>query len=81
MDVLHRFYCIFLQVESLFEEIRSAFLDNLPSVVWMDEDTRNYAVEKAEAVTKMLGYPDYIQDPAKLDDYYVNVSLHDDYQL
>ena len=41
----------------------------------MDEATRSYAKEKADAVSKMLGYPDFIQDPAQLDDYYVNVSL------
>ena len=62
-----------LQVESLLEEIRTAFIDNLPSVSWMDDETRDYATQKAGAVTKMLGYPDFIMDPVKLDEYYEKV--------
>ena len=55
------------------EEVRSAFTDNLPSVSWMSEETRSYATEKAHAVKKMLGYPDYILDPVKLDKHYERV--------
>lgn len=62
-----------LQVESIFEEIRTAFIENLDDLDWMDDETRTYAVKKAKAVDKMLGYPDYITDPVKLDEHYKNV--------
>lgn len=31
---------------------------------------------QAEAVFDMIGYPDWIEEPAKLDKYYENVSRH-----
>ncbi|XP_053402259.1 endothelin-converting enzyme homolog isoform X2 [Mercenaria mercenaria] len=64
-------------VESLFEEIRAAFIANLDDLEWMDDKTRAYAIEKANGVSKMLGYPDYVLDPAKLDKHYENVTLVD----
>ena len=66
---------ICLQVDGLMEEVRSAFIDNLPSVSWMSEETRSYATEKAHAVKKMLGYPGYILDPVKLDKHYERVHI------
>ena len=63
------------------EEVRSAFIENLPSVAWMSEETRSYATEKAHAVTKMLGYPDYILDPVKLDEYYEKVGKSQYYSV
>ena len=60
-------------MESLFEEIRTAFIANLDNLEWMDDSTRAYAKEKANGVDKMLGYPDYILDPKELDKHYENV--------
>ena len=58
------------------EEVRAAFIDNLPYVTWMSDKTRSYATEKAHAVKRMLGYPDYILDPVKLDKHYERVRLY-----
>lgn len=66
------------EVESLLEDIRAAFISNLPSVSWMDYQTRDYAIQKAQAVTKMLGYPDFILDPVKLDKYYEKMHLEEE---
>ncbi|KAK3607412.1 hypothetical protein CHS0354_003048 [Potamilus streckersoni] len=57
-------------VVNMFEELRKAFIDNLPAVSWMDDMTRNYAKQKAEAVGRNIGYPDWILDQAELDKYY-----------
>ena len=59
----------------MFEAIRSAFIKNLHSVDWMDDKTRNYAEEKAKAINKMLGYPDFVGNPTSLDQHYENVSI------
>ncbi len=39
-------YCWLLQAESMIEDIRTAFKNNLPSLDWMDEQTRIAAREK-----------------------------------
>ncbi|KAL4234013.1 Endothelin-converting enzyme 2 [Mactra antiquata] len=63
------------EVDTLLEEIRSSFISNLYNLNWMDDKTRQYAVEKAKSVSKMLGYPDYITDIVKLDKEYENLTL------
>ncbi|XP_052219549.1 endothelin-converting enzyme homolog isoform X2 [Dreissena polymorpha] len=63
------------EVKELLEEIRAAFISNLDDISWMDASTRDYAKVKAAAVTKMLGYPDYIADRKKLDQHYENLTL------
>ena len=72
LTVINLFGNLF-QVQHLFNEIHQAFINNLDSVEWMDEQTRAYALEKAEFVTNMLGYPDYIKDQTLLDKHYENV--------
>ncbi|XP_060085716.1 endothelin-converting enzyme homolog [Ylistrum balloti] len=63
------------QVEDILEQVRAAFISNLPSVTWMDDATREKAVEKAEKVSKKIAYPDWILDPVKLDKYYENLTV------
>ena len=69
----HKNYCAFLQVESLLATIVSEFRANLPTVNWMDEATRDKAVEKIDALSHKIGYPEYLKDPVKLDHKYYNV--------
>ncbi|XP_021353180.1 endothelin-converting enzyme homolog isoform X2 [Mizuhopecten yessoensis] len=63
------------QVEDILEQVRAAFISNLPSVTWMDDVTRAKAAEKAEHVTKKIAYPDWILDPTKLDTHYENLTI------
>ena len=91
--------------ESMIQEIKDAFIDNLPHLHWMDPDTRAFAREKvmcklqnckfaithlsgqkvvifinliqlfqADPITDMIGFPDFILDPVKLDERYDGVS-------
>jgi predicted metalloendopeptidase len=41
----------------------------------MDEPTRKEALVKFDALGLDVGYPDWILDQEKLDEYYVNVSV------
>ena len=59
--------------QSMIEEIRNAFVDNLPHLKWMDEITRELAKEKAIAITDMIGFPDFILNNTKLDEKYDGV--------
>ncbi|RWS21777.1 Endothelin-converting enzyme 2-like protein [Leptotrombidium deliense] len=61
--------------ESMIEEIKDAFKHNLPNLKWMDADTRKLAIEKADAITDMIGFPDFITDPKKLDEKYEGVCI------
>lgn len=54
------------QVQEILENLEVAFMDLLPSVTWMEPSTRDYAVRKARAMKKHMGYPDWILDDAKV---------------
>ena len=54
------------QVQEILEDLEVAFMDLLPSVTWMEPGTRDYAVRKARAMKKHMGYPDWILDDAKV---------------
>jgi len=62
-------------VTDILSEIRQTFVHNLPSVSWMDKLTRHRAMVKADGIIQKIGYPEFIKDPAKLDDYYAKVNL------
>lgn len=63
------------QAEEIFNEIRKAFKENLKNLSWMDEETKAMAEEKADLISGMFGFPDYILDPEKLDDKYDDLQI------
>lgn len=56
--------------EQMIDEIRRAFTMNLKNLQWMDAETRKAAEEKANAITDMIGFPDFILNPSDLDERY-----------
>jgi predicted metalloendopeptidase len=48
--------------EEMVDGIFDAFRGNLPALVWMDDETRAKAVEKANAFIAKLGYPNKWKD-------------------
>ncbi|XP_076804289.1 membrane metallo-endopeptidase-like 1 [Clavelina lepadiformis] len=56
-------------VEKMVENLRKTFRKMLATYKWIDQQTRNKAVEKLEFVWTLLAYPDYIVDKSnpKLD--------------
>ncbi|CAO1405438.1 unnamed protein product [Diamesa hyperborea] len=65
------------QAEDMINEIRTAFKDNLSKLNWMDKETRTLADEKADAISDMIGFPDYILDPVQLDEKYKDLEISD----
>ena len=59
----------------MIDEVKAAFKSNLPYLTWMDPKTRKAAVEKANAVVDMIGFPKYILNDTRLDDEYHLVSV------
>lgn len=62
------------RAEEMIYSIRNAFKDNLPNLSWMDDRTRQLAREKADHINQMIGFPDFILSPEKLNGKYEGVS-------
>ncbi|XP_064461108.1 endothelin-converting enzyme homolog isoform X2 [Ornithodoros turicata] len=56
--------------QNMIQEVKDAFKNNLPLLKWMDPETRELAKEKADAINNMIGFPDFITNPKKLDEKY-----------
>ncbi|KAM7398723.1 hypothetical protein PAMP_018040 [Pampus punctatissimus] len=64
--------------EEMINEIRSAFKEALDQLSWMDDQTRQAAKNKADAIYDMIGFPEFILDPKELDDVYDGYDVSDD---
>lgn len=58
------------QAEKMIDQVRKAFTKNLKNLDWMDAETRRAAEEKANAITDMVGFPNFILKPNELDERY-----------
>ncbi|KPI97453.1 Endothelin-converting enzyme 1 [Papilio xuthus] len=63
------------QGEIMIDHIRTAFKDNLKNLDWMDAETRQAAEIKADAITDMIGFPDYILNKEELDKQYSDLEV------
>lgn len=61
--------------EDMINEVRQAFKTNLKHLDWMDEETRKLADEKADAISDMIGFPDYILNSNQLDEKYKDLEI------
>ncbi|RLD40515.1 MAG: M13 family peptidase [Bacteroidetes bacterium] len=62
---------------TLVENLRKSFAQRIAKLDWMDEETKKKAIEKLDAITVKIGYPDKWKDYSKLnvvaDSYLQNV--------
>ncbi|XP_077288912.1 M13 family metallopeptidase neprilysin 3 isoform X1 [Arctopsyche grandis] len=63
------------QAEEMIEGLRTAFKRNLKNLAWMDSETREAAILKADAISDMIGFPDYILNPQELDKQYSDLKV------
>lgn len=54
-------------------DIRTEFEDILKKVDWMDEETKQNALDKAKSMATHIAYPDELLDNKKLEDFYQSV--------
>lgn len=59
----------------MINHIRKAFTKNFKNLNWMDTETRKAAEEKANAITDMIGFPDFILQPSELDERYRDLAI------
>ncbi|XP_058793376.1 neprilysin-2-like isoform X2 [Phymastichus coffea] len=55
--------------------IRKEFRKIIEKVDWMDEETRLAALEKADAMSSFIAYPNELLDDNKLDKYYESLTI------
>jgi len=66
------------KAEKMIESIRSSFKRNLPRLAWMNDRTRQAAIDKANAVVDMIGFPQYIMNTTALDQRYEGLAIAPD---
>ncbi|CAF0871999.1 unnamed protein product [Rotaria sordida] len=61
----------------MIDNIQAAFIDMLHQTTWMDAESMTKAIEKAKAIDRRIGYPDYLSSDnnTKLDEDYAEVPL------
>ncbi|KPM08141.1 endothelin-converting enzyme 2-like protein 2 [Sarcoptes scabiei] len=57
----------------MIQQIKDAFKNHLIKLSWMDSKTIELAMEKADAITDMIGFPDFILNEEKLNKRYKDV--------
>jgi membrane metallo-endopeptidase-like protein 1 len=58
------------QAERMVEGLITAFKELVEETEWMDSETKEKAKEKADSMLQQIGYPDWLLDTAKVDQYY-----------
>merc|ERR1712180_531595 len=52
-------------------DLRAAFKELVSESEWMDAATQERAAKKADQMLQLIGYPDWLTDPSKVDEYYL----------
>lgn len=66
------------EVTQLAKNIQSEFIEMLKRDSWMDDSTREKAIEKANLMAFNIAYPDELADDTKLDEFYHGLQLQKD---
>ncbi|GFY59605.1 endothelin-converting enzyme homolog, partial [Trichonephila inaurata madagascariensis] len=66
-----------IMAQNIIQEIKESFKDNLPSLKWMDPETRILAAEKVDSMIETIGYPDVIVYPDELDESYEGLEFNE----
>ncbi|UXI15573.1 aromatic-L-amino-acid decarboxylase-like [Sarcoptes scabiei] len=62
----------------MIQQIKDAFKNHLIKLSWMDSKTIELAMEKADAITDMIGFPDFILNEEKLNKRYKDLTIKED---
>ena len=57
------------------QQLRLTFIESIPNIEWMDEDTKKKAISKAENMKINIGYPKWIENETLLNEYYKNLEV------
>lgn len=62
----------------MVNDIRAEFAEILQNIDWMDNATKQTALEKAAAITNHIGYPNELADVSKLEELYRELEIKAD---
>lgn len=63
------------QVERMVSDLKQAFVDHVKNINWMDHATKEITIEKSQEMISFIGYPDWLFEQGKMDDYYFDVII------
>lgn len=61
------------KVREMVEDIREAFVSLVSRTDWMDEPTKSATLEKSRKMSSEIGFPKWLFDKEKLEEYYEGV--------
>lgn len=65
------------RIEQIIENIRKAFNYFVENITWMDSITKQFVLEKSEAMKSLVGLPEWILKEGKLDEYYADLDFNE----
>ncbi|KAI8968002.1 hypothetical protein BDF20DRAFT_828571 [Mycotypha africana] len=69
------------KADEFVNSIKEVFLARLPKLEWIDDETREKAVQKVDELVRKVGYSDVTPDimsPVSLSDYYADLEIQND---
>lgn len=64
------------KVAEMLKNIKAAFDNLITNADWMDDETKGATLEKSRAMISAIGYPPWLFDEEKLNDYYKGVCTY-----
>lgn len=61
------------------KSLQNSFKKLLINTNWVDDDTKQLAIEKIDAMGLRIGYPNYLLNITELNLRYTDISIHPDY--
>ena len=65
----------------MISEVKNAFKQRLMGRGWLDNTTKQRSVDKVDAITQMVAYPDQIFNDSYLENLYAEVGVRDFHDL
>ncbi|KAK0395635.1 hypothetical protein QR680_001367 [Steinernema hermaphroditum] len=63
---------------AMIDDLHGAFRELVLTNNWMEDKTRDIALEKAKEMQSLIGFPDFIYNDTALDEYYAKLHLEAD---
>lgn len=59
----------------MLTDIKSAFVERVIEIPWMDEETKKETLEKSKEMVSFIGFPEWLMDTHTIEEYYENVRI------
>ncbi|ORX76355.1 zincin [Anaeromyces robustus] len=64
------------EAKEMVENIKEAMINRIQKIEWLDDETREYTIQKVSKMKEIIGYSDDIMDPKKLYQLYENIEIN-----